>query len=349
MKTRFTLLLIPFTLLSCYTPEQALGKKKYNLAFYLATEKIKKGIETENNIRILQTSADYIIDKEVKKDAKLINSNRVKDWIKAQDRYYNLLEKLGKSNIVSDGAITYAYDDLCSKKIDLDFKIVDFYFHKGENLLEKFNETKQKLFARKAYYQYKKAKKHGAFTFYNNIDDLLSESHFKGIVYYIGDKNIIGSSFFFKPFPINADFEPDCDINIDYGSININESSSSRSTTYSKEIKVGKVEVKDTSGNIISYRSIYKTIQATVTTTTITITASTWTNIYAQNLSGQCTAKSESFSTSESGSYEEASISGDTRAVPGGITEKSGSSFFLESNLVSSVRRSVERELWERW
>lgn len=349
MKTIFVLLLTTLILSSCYTPEQALGKRKYKLAFRLATKRIKKGIEVDNNIRILQTAADYIVDKEIKKDAKYINSNKVKDWIKAQDKYYRLLEKLGKSNIVSEGALTPIYDDLCSKKIDLDFKIVDYYFQQGENLLNKFNETGLKIYARQAYYKYNESEKHGAHVFYYDIEELLVECHNKGIVYYIGDISTIGSSFFFKPLPPNANFEPDCDIDIDYGSISTSHSSSSSSRTYTKDIEIGKEEVKDTSGKVISYKPIYKTIEATVTTTTVTITASTWTSIHSQNISGQCTASSESFHTSLSDSYEEVDISGDERAITGCVTEKSGSPFFLESSLVSSVESHVRSALWHRW
>ena len=329
---------------SCYTPEQALEKKWYKTAIRLSAKQIKQGKDVERNKRILQTAADHIIYNEIKSKKALVNSPKVKDWIKVQDSYYRVLEDLGKANILSNGAILTEYDEMCSIKKELDFKIVEYYYQRGEKMLRKFYTEGQKSFARSAYYEFAKALKHGAKLYYNNIDAMMEESHKNGTVYYIGDTHIVGSSFFLKPLPRNADFEPDCDIDIDFGSHSFSTLTTSSSRDYTDEVIVGREEVKDTSGNI-SYKNIYEEIKATVTTITITVTASTWTSINSRDLSGQCTVSSESFHTSVSEDCEEIEISGDSRAVPAGISEKSCSRFSMESNLSSDLDSKVDSEL----
>ncbi len=327
---------------SCVTPEQALERRWYKMALRLSAKKIKNGKDVEKNIKILQTSADHIIVEELEKKKGLVNSPRVKDWIKVQDSYYRVLEVLGKANIVSDGKILEAYDEMCSIKKDLDFKIVEYYYNRGENHMKNYYKDNQKKDARSAYYEFVKAKKHGAAIYYNNIDVLISDAHQKGIVYYIGDVSVVGNNFFLKPLPENADFEPDCRINIDFGSHSYNKSSSESSRNYSKDVVVGKEEVKDTSGRI-TYRDIKKEVEATVTTVKVTVTVSTWTSVHSTNITGQCSVSSESFHCSVSDDYEEVHISGDRRAVPCGVSEKSGNSCFVESTLEDELDRKV---LW---
>ena len=329
---------------SCVTPEQALEKKWYKTAMRLSAKQIEEEQDIEHNKRILQTAADHIIFNEIESKKALVNSPKVKDWIKVQDSYYRVLEDLGKANIISNGALLTEYDEMCSTKKELDFKIVEYYYQRGEKLLREFYTEGQKSFARSAYYEFAKAVKHGAKLYYNNIDAVMEESHENGIVYYIGDTYIVGSSFFLKPLPHNADFEPDCDIDIDFGSHSFSTSTTSSSKDYTDDVIVGREEIKDTSGNI-TYRDIYEEIKATVTTIEVTITASTWTSINSRDLSGQCSVSSESFHTSVSDDCEEIEISGDSRAVPSGITETSCSRYSMESNLDSELDSKVDSEL----
>jgi len=329
---------------SCVTPEKALEQGWYETALRLSANKIRDGKDVERNIRIMQTAADHIIDEELKAKKALVNSPKVKDWIKVQDSYYRVLEVLGKANVTANGAILTEYDEMCSTKKDLDFKIVEYFYSRGEKALQKFYDTGQKVNARTAYYEFAKAEKNGGDLYYNNLADIMDECHKNGIVYYIGDTYTVGSSFFLKPLPPNANFEPDCDIDIDYGLISFSESRSESSNTYTEEVVVGQEEVKDTSGNI-TYRDVIEEVEATITTVKVTVTASTWTSVNSSDLSGQCTVSSESFNSSVSDDYEEIIISGDSRAVPTGITEKTGAPVSFESELEDKLNSDVQSEL----
>jgi len=344
MKTAFYIFSLLLIFASCVTPEKALEQKRYKRALRLAANEIKSGKDVERNIRIMQTAADHIIDEELKRKKNLVNSSKVKDWIKVQDSYYRVLEVLGKANIKSNGAILSEYDEMCSTKKDLDFKIVEYYYSKGEKDLQKFYEDGQKVNARNAYYEFAAAKKHGGHLYYNNLEDIMSECHQNGIVYYIGDFHIVGHSFFLKPLPANADFEPDCDIRISYGFVDFSKSTSESSQDYTKEVVVGQEEEKDSLGNI-TYRDITEEVEATVTKIEVTVTASTYTYINSIDLTGQCTVGSESFRSEVSDNYEEIEFSGDERAIPEGLSEKSGAPAFFENNLKDELIKIVDRKL----
>jgi len=340
-----TLILLSMLLLfSCMTPEQALQKGHYETALRLAAKQVENGKDVQNNQWIMQTSAAHIINRELESKKALVNSPKVKDWIKARKSYYKVLKHLWQVNTASHGAILTEYDNLCSIKKELDFKIVDYYYQRGMQQLDKFYKEGQKSDARSAYYQFDEAIKNGGKTYYNNLEDLKEESHQNGIVYYVGDRYIIGSSLFLKPLPSGADFEPDCDIDIDYGLHTYSTSTSSSSQSYSAEVVVGHEEVKDTSGQV-TLRAIYEEVHATVTTTEVTVTASTWTEINSRDLTGQCTVSSHSFHTSVSDSCEEIEISGDDRAVPAGVSEQTCSELSIESQLSIQLDDEVERQL----
>jgi len=344
MKTKLILLfLTSFLIYSCLSPQKALDKKQYKTAFWLSSQKIKYKKEVDKNIRILQTSADHLVDNEIKRDAKLLDSYKVKDWVKVQDRYYKLLEDIGKANIISDGALLPIYDDLCTKKQDVDFKIVDYYYQRGIDFLNEHYKEDNKKKARDAYYQFVKAEESGAHIFYSDINDLINESRKRGVVYYICHGANLGNKMFFKKLPRNADFEPDCVIDIDFGSINYDEIVSEDNHVYTKEILVRTEEEKDTSGNI-TYRSIYEKISATVTTTETKLTLSTTTWVDAENVTGQCTKSSKSYTSSVSGSYEEVRVEGDKDALDYYISEDIGEPAFFRSNLESELERKI---MWE--
>jgi len=346
MKIKFILLVLisALYLLSCLTPQEAFQKGYYRTALFSSSRELKKEKNVEINRLIVKESAKELIAKEMKRDQALINSTKVKDWVKVQDRYYRLLEDLGKVNIETDGEVLEIYDEFCSLKQDIDFKIVDYYFQRGANYLEYHYKTGSKKHARNAYYQFVKARKSGGHLYYQDLNDLISESRKKGIVYYVCIDADLGNTIFFKKLPRNADFEPDCIVDIDHSGISSDEVVSEESTEYTKDILVRNEEIKDTSGNI-TYRAIYKEISATVITTKTKVTLSITTWIDVENVTGQCSKDSESFTSSVSDSYEEVRIVGDENAITGSISESIGPPSFFSSGLVSDLWRKVEWEL----
>ncbi len=319
---KFIYLFIVILVSSCMTPQEALDKRKFKTAFRKATRNLQKGKDIDSNIKIIRISGEKLVQKELSRNASLVRSNKTKNLLRVQNRYYTLLKKIGKTNIKLDGVINGVYDKLCSAKKELDFQIVDNFYQAGDKLMDSFYDSGEKQLARNAYAQYKDCRKYEGDLFFNDLSYLLNEAHEEGIVYYIGSD--YGSSFFFKKLPENTDIEPDCDINVKYGHTNFYESENSHSDSYSKLVKVGTEAVTDTAGHI-TYKPIFGYVNVTVRITKVTVTASRNVDIDIINLTGQCNVKSRNFTSSVSDDYENIEIFGDHRALPSGISACHGS------------------------
>lgn len=335
MKSILQLLILVF-ISACVKPIEALEKGKYHHAFRLAKRQVKQNKNIEQNIEILKISGAQIVAQEIDENANLIATNQTKNLIKVQNNYYNLLTKIGKVNIDVQGEISDVYDVLCTEKKELDFKIADNYYQAGWDFLDQFYVDWQKAEARKAYYKFKDCRKYDGDLFFKNITDLMTEAHNRGTVYYIGDD--YRNSYFFKRLPLSSQEEPDCDIAIDHGPVRIWESESTHTDHYSKNIQVGTRTETDTLGKTIII-PIYEEIHASITITDIIVTASISTNVSVLNLSGQCSVKSNHFTTQVNDNYQEVSVHGDRRSISGYIPSSSSSIsiWILESRLYDEI------------
>ena len=344
MKKFSGLIIFIFLLFSCYSPKEALKRGYYKTAMRNAADEIKRGKNIEENKFIVHKAADQLVKKIRYKNKELENSDDIKTLIKIQDKYYVLLENIGKANLKSNGEITDIYDNLCSVKQDIDYKIANIYFQRANKFLSEYNQNHKKETSRNAYFNLASCKKSGGLLYFNGLDSLMEFSYKKGIVYYVSDDVDIGYSLFLQPLPDTANFEPDCIVDVDYGWVNIDKSESIEEKKYEKEIQTGTKEVKDTAGNI-TYIPVYETIKATVYTKTITWTASRRVNISVDDNTGECTLNGESFIVESSDSFEEIEIEGDERAINTVIIEKRGKPAFFESDLEDELNNKIRQRL----
>ena len=346
-----TLIMRPTTFLSvcilffsCSTPAELLEKGKIERAFKLAEKKIKAGKDLNTNTKVLVFSGDQIIQSTLFNNSPLMHSPNVEDWVRAQNNFFKTLEDIVVANDLVDGQLQNSYDQLCTQKIELDFKIADHFYQNGTDLLAFHYEHTSKHHARKAYYQYQECLSFGGDRFFQNLEDKISESVEEGKVYFVSHNFRPSSNLFFQPLPPNADFEADCIIQASFGPINYSTHSHSSTTTHSKDIEVGKNSKVDTSGQIV-YTPIMKTVYADVITTSVTVTASSYSDIYVDNITGQCSKRSKSFNACVSDSYEEVRIHGDRRALNTSISACSGQPAFFISNLESDLNFKIDCEL----
>jgi hypothetical protein len=340
MKYQLILLLI-IVLSACKSPSKLLEEGNYKSAFNKAVREIKNGKNIEENLKVIEAAAEIKVNEALLYTEVKTNSANVKDWIKTQTKLYKLLEDIGEANLLTSGSISEPYDMLCAEKKEIDYQIVEHYFDNGHNHLDRFYNEGNKIDARNAYYSFKDCEKHEGQLFFKTLIDNLDDAHQNGIVYYVSNYGRIANKLFLKPLPKGAEFLPDCDIFIDYGIVSIDESKSTKSEEYTKEVETGQETETDTSGNV-TYIPIYETITATVVTTTVTLTATVNTYINSKNVTGQCSVESSYFSTSMTDSYEEVSIEGDEDALDHNVTTTDGEPSFFSSNLKSSVLRKAD-------
>jgi hypothetical protein len=342
MKYQFLLIpLISFLLLSsCKSPTKLLEEGKYKSAFRKAVGEDKQGKNVEENIKVNEAAAEIKVNEALTFTAIKTRSENVKDWIETQTKVYKLLEDLGKANILTQGSISEPYDALCNEKKEIDYQIVDFYYEEGHNHLDRFYNEGNKIDARHAFYSLKNCEKYEGQQFFLNLLENTQDAHQNGIVYYVSNYGRIAKKLFLQQLPKDADFLPDCDINIDHGYVSFDKSESSSSKDYSKKVEDGKEEITDTSGHVT-----YKTIEATVTTNTVTVTTIVTTFINCKNVIGQCSVSSSQYTTEVSDTYEEVSIEGDEDALDHHVDTNDGEPAFFESGLESEVLKLADRNV----
>lgn len=139
-------------------PRGSLENGYYKMAIQLASNEIRKG-KILNSIR---KSCKFLLknlSKRDKWDSSGTKFTRCKKWKRIQDQLYLNLEVIGNENINSGYLITENYNDLCTYKKDIDFKIVDYYYQNGMTEMKALDKTGMKENARKAYYFFANAEK----------------------------------------------------------------------------------------------------------------------------------------------------------------------------------------------
>ena len=290
-------------------------------------------------MKILRVSGEKIIQNEISKNHKLLQSDNVKDWIKVRKSYYKTLNTIGKANLATNGALSDVYDQLCEPKTDLDEKIASVFFYEGNRLLNNFDEHGNKIDAQNAYFQYDECIKNGGKSFFQDLDNLKEEALQLGIVYYQSAGLYDNRSLFLQPLPENANFLADCVVDVSLGFINTNISESTTRKSYTSQIQVDTRIETDTSGNTTT-TPIFEPISCSVETKTVRIIKSQTIDINVRDQTGQCSIQSDYYTESIEDSYDIISFNGNEDAVPDGISEKSAPMFF-ESELENKLRTVV--------
>jgi len=322
MKRLYLLFIVSLIMNACYTPDQAFDKGHYKLAMQMASQQIKKGKEIETNTRILQNSTARFIETQTINAERQLSTEDVKKWKSARDRLYQDLISVGKANIHAGYLITDQYDQFCDYKKSVDLKIVDHYYQYGLRLMSFYDRSHQKVYARDAYYEFVEAEKNGGFQFYNDIQMLRDESLEKGIVYYLCRNEDLGSSLFVRKLPRDADFEPDCLVEVSKGMISYHESASESRTSYEKQVQTGTKTEKDTSGQVKTI-PVFETRKATLIRITYAASADQTVWIHVKDHTGQCHVGSTSFSETVNDCWEEVKVEGDAEAID--VCYKTGS------------------------
>ena len=342
MKYHYTLILL-LLLASCKSPSELLEKGSYDRAFTEAMKEIKKGKDVKINSEVALKASQQIAHKSLLEFRKKSNSHDVENWIDGQSNLFEVLERIGEANLELDGLLNAPYDKLCTEKKSIDYKIVEHYYNEGHDYFDAFDRNGQKIEARNAYYSFKKCDKYEGQTYFPNLALDIDAAYQNGIVYYTSN-SINSSQLFLKPLPVDADFGADCNISISHGFVSYTTSESIHNDKKTKNIKTGQETIVDTSG-VTTFRPIYEDVEATIVTKTITVEAEVQTNIWSEDLTGNCTVETRNIITTLDDSYDEVSVLGDERALYHIVTKTSGEPAFLRSSLESDLMKKANNAI----
>lgn len=342
MKYHYTIILL-LLISSCKSPTELLEKGNYERAFTEAMKEIQKDKNVEENTEVARIASQEISTNSLKAFRKKSRSHDVDVWIDGQTQLFEVLEKIGAANAELDGQLNESYDALCTEKKSIDYRIVEHYYNEGHDYFDAFDRTDQKIEARNAYYSFKNCDKYEGQTYFPDLALDIDAAYQNGIVYYTSS-SLLSTQLFLKPLPAGADFGADCRISISHGFVSYSTSESIHNDKKTKNIETGKETIVDTSG-ITTYKPIYEDIEATIVTKTITVTAQVNTNIWSEDLTGNCTVATRNIITTLDDSYDEVSVVGDERALYHIVTKSSGEPAFFRSNLESDLMKKANNAI----
>ena len=341
-----TLLSICIFLSACNTPTELLEKGNADQALKKAIRKVKRDKNVLTNTEVVVKSGDQISKNTLSYNKRLVQSFHLKDWTRAQRNYDKTLKELFAANDVVNGKLQRSYDELCTEKIELDFKIADHFYQLGEDLLATHYEQTSKHHAREAYFNYQECLSYGGDRFFQDINDKMDVCIIEGRTFFVSKNFNPSTDIFFQPLPQESQDIPDCVVYADFGYTHFSESSHSSSESFTEKIEVGQGSEVDTAG-VTHYFPIYQEVTGTVEITTVIVSAENTSYIEVDNVTGHCFKQSSSFYNSVSDSYQEVSFSGDSRAIPSCYSEgTTGNSFFIRSNLSSSIDSEIDSDIY---
>ena len=375
MKQLYAIFLFAFLLFflsKCRSPEYYIKHEKPDEAFRFAIKRVKGKKQKTKHLQTLEYG--YNVANE--RDIALVNNYKQNDDLNSWKKihYLNQLllfrqEKLEPylPLVSEEGYRPYFKSNPVKEWEDESFwKVTELYLKEIRNLLV-LAEKGEKLQARKAnLYLHKLVSEHG----YDapELSILEDSTYMLGTTYFLMDiyglhgnwrsneiiNWVMGNGFSLKnkwkeihltPYnEINYDFVVEVKITSEYVSGD-NVSSSCR--RYSKEIEVGKKEIKDTSGNV-TYEPIFETVHATVQEFDLSKSANIQADLIISNPKTGQTILTKRICGTDSFSDSYCVISGDARATDkccSGRGDSFPSDKYMLKCSANSLRYSVLRYL----
>lgn len=324
---------------ACRSPEKAIHKGQYKRAMNLATKKILKGKEVEQNQEYLQRAAKAIAEKTMH-HYEYYNSG-IEDWKRSQNKLNNSLTVIGDKNIKTQGLVSESYDMLCEAKYETDFKIVNYYYDEGRHLLEGSIESGDKSLARDAYYEFVKSEREGAAYFYDDLELLKEDCRTYGTILVVAPSELSLPQFTTRVAAGSGEM-PDCIVRVNHSHSRVREGlGSEKKTKLTKTIKVGQNAVTDTAG-VTTYEDILEEVEAYEIIRTLRFEGQQSLSINVTANTAHCFLRDRNETLRESEECEEISYSGDMRAVGNQKCKTCN-----ESRMIGSVKSALRSRLSE--
>ena len=335
ISTISTLFITILLVSSCSSPQKSFSKGNYEKAYKLALKDIKKGDKSRKGITLLNNSFNEILKEKSNTIDRYMASNIMEDWEEASTEYAKLID------IYYDGRqyLDEDYDDIMGKiegdASDLKDDLAINFEELGDDRLDDYFATSNKVFAQEAHEFYKKTQ------YYNpkfeDIDELLLISYENAIVHvYVEAESTWDFSLNWE---IDSQFSnlerrssvyyqvsyernqglANCFLSIEFAGIDDTRSERRSTERYSQEIEDGYETRQDTSGNTIQIPK-YITVTGEVTTIREIYSYRWRVRVEADGPRAYCDFNSKSFDVDREVVVESYETSGDSRAIPGSFT-----------------------------
>lgn len=325
-----TLFLLIF-LTACVSPKKKFDAGDYEAAFKASLKNLKnekKATPADQDFLVKSLDKIYLTDR--KEIGYYETTKDWKEWEKAYKINNNLLDKIEAANPYVSDKFAFNYQKTLDKEAELRNRLADELMAIGQEHLDASIETGNKFLAQDAFNYFRKAEKYGV----SNIDliPLYQLCYDYGtVVYRVSAYAPFNISYnwdidrTFENVRSNRNFlqvlyeqntpNIDCDIQLDFKSLDINETRRETSQDFEKSIITGYHTVTDTSG-FTTRQEIRETIRGTVKTTNITKKAQWRVYVYIKGYSNNCRLSESNWCVGTESKIEEYDLSGDQRAIP---------------------------------
>ncbi len=180
MKRIIYLLIMAILLAGCGSSKKQLQRGNYDAAIDKAVKKLMKDPDSEDDILVLEKSYQIANEQNLDRIKFLKMDGNPNSWEEVLNNYLSLKDRQSMVRTVlplklGNRTINYDYVDYDSEIIEAKHKAAEYFFAHGQKLLE--NNTKDAY--RQAYYEFSKVKQYWGD--YENIDQLLAETRYKGM------------------------------------------------------------------------------------------------------------------------------------------------------------------------
>jgi len=327
MKYNFKLFIILLIgLASCSSPQKLYEKGKYFKSFDAVLGDLNGGKKDRKAVLLLNKSFFKMIDV-AKSEMYILNDGyNVNELSHNFKQYENVDRRYVKGRSFIDEENNIKYGNFTEDKRQL---ISDTY-EEGKSLLAFFEKSNNKTDARNAYYHFELVKDYGlgyrdindwlfdakkaATLIYNINADLDSDFSYQWDVDRKFD-DLEGETGFVRIVYDNSSIDGDCNVDLDFSRLDVDERSDQSSIDYTKEIIDGYSTKTDTSGNTTQIPN-YVEVSGRVITKTITKTVSWRVDLEIVKSNISCDLREERFRETIEDQARIYEISGDIRAIP---------------------------------
>ena len=352
-------------LFGCASPQKSLEKGNYSKAFKSALNNLRKNNSDAKSKKILLTALNEIIIQEREYLNMVMASGAIKkqvDGLKAVDK---LKGKIASAEPYTDGEFAQIYQTLEEDETWLIDEVSGYYADEAFAYLEEFDQTGEKLKARRAYESFKKSNKYAPLT--DGLDSLMEQSLELAQVFYnievstiwnvyyangirrrmedLADKDGTYIQVYFDSAAPSANF--DCNIQISISSLEIDTRENESSQAYERTIT--KTETTTNADGEEVQVEVETILKATVFTTELVKTAE-WDVDVSVSGNRNCGIRGSRFSEEVCSRVENERFEGDERALPSSYRtnrdERLMSDGDLVDDLLEKVYDRVEDELF---
>ena len=351
-------------MVACSSPKKHFSKGNYENAYKSALKDLSSGKRDRQLKTILNNSLKELIDESFYDSELLLRSNDIEDWESVYELNDDLVQLYYEGKRYLDDSYESDFTIIESNNNNLREDILGSYLELGDISMEVYNDSQDKRAAQEAYYMYDSALKYVEGNKAYDVRDKIDSALIAGTIYidvtvdvwdaqykYIVEREFRdiennNNLFFIVTFD-NWSGESDCQLEVDFSSLDINVRNQSRVERFSEQIEDGFRNEVDTSGNTTRV-PILRDIEAEVTILEETRAYSWDIRVTTRSYTNYCDFSDNRFQVSDQVLITEYNIRGDQRAVPDNYRNNSQSFSSndernLIENLVENVYNEVER------